>query len=457
MSVIVAISILVLVIAIVWSVVVLRRMRDWRMAFLTVMLLLMAGRQIASMLTAARQAESWTLAWGASITELLGLIVSVMALCAVYLVPRILCSHPSAEQSLHDREARIQAILNTAADAIITINHRGIIESFNPAAVRLFGYFQADVTGKNVNILMPEPYRSEHNRYISHYLRTGKARIIGIGREVEARRRDGSVFPIELAVSEFTVGGRRLFAGVVRDITDRKQAEQEREVYQQRLRSLTSELALTEERQRREIATELHDQIGQNLAIAKIKLGQLREAGQGTELSGPVDEVRSLVEQTIDATRTLTFELGSPILYELGLEAAIESMGEDLWDKHGIRSSFQDNGPARSLSEDLRAVLYQSVREALNNIVRHAEAQTVELSVIRDRQTVRIIVADDGVGFIVPRGGFQASSKGGFGLFNVSERLGHLGGELHVESEPGKGTKVTLTAPLTSPGPTPRE
>jgi PAS domain S-box-containing protein len=133
---------------------------------------------------------------------------------------------PSAEMAFHDSKERLRAILEAAVEGIITIDERGVMESVNPAAEELFGYKAADVIGKNVSLLMPSPYREEHDSYLANYLRTGHARIIGIGREVVGQRKDGSVFPMDLAVSEVKLADKRLFTGFVRDITERKRAEE---------------------------------------------------------------------------------------------------------------------------------------------------------------------------------------------------------------------------------------
>ncbi|MFQ5956235.1 MAG: PAS domain S-box protein, partial [Candidatus Brocadiales bacterium] len=131
-----------------------------------------------------------------------------------------------AEEAVQEREARIHAVLDNVVDGIITIDEHGLVMSFNPAAERIFGYSAAEVIGKNVNMLMPEPSRSQHNQQINNYLRTGKAKVIGTGREAAGRRKDGSTFPVELAVSEMRMSEQRLFTGVVRDITERKRAEE---------------------------------------------------------------------------------------------------------------------------------------------------------------------------------------------------------------------------------------
>ncbi|MGC8559980.1 MAG: PAS domain S-box protein, partial [Phycisphaerae bacterium] len=122
-------------------------------------------------------------------------------------------------------KTQLQAIVETAVDGIITINDRGLIETFNPAAEKFFGYRAKAILGKPVSMLMPEPYRSEHAHYVNHYLKTGEKRIIGIGREVVGRRKDGSTFPMFLSVGEQRGNGGKKFTGIVRDITDRKRTE----------------------------------------------------------------------------------------------------------------------------------------------------------------------------------------------------------------------------------------
>lgn len=138
-------------------------------------------------------------------------------------------------QALHQSEALFRSVLETVPDAIIVINDRGLVASFSPAAERLFGYAESEMLGRNVSMLMPSPYREQHDGYLERYLRTGERRIIGIGRVVVGQRADGSTFPMELAVGEIDIEGRRLFTGFVRDIT-------ERQVAQQRLHELQSEL-----------------------------------------------------------------------------------------------------------------------------------------------------------------------------------------------------------------------
>src|ERR1043166_7170129 len=151
-------------------------------------------------------------------------------------IVRDITERKRAEAELREAEERKRSVVNHVIDGIITIDEAGTVASFNPAAERIFGYRSAEVVGRNVKMVMPEPYHGEHDGYLANYLGTGQAKIIGIGREVTGRRQDGSTFPMDLAVSAFRLGERRYFTGILRDITERKRAEAE-------LRETAEELA----------------------------------------------------------------------------------------------------------------------------------------------------------------------------------------------------------------------
>ncbi|MFC2173243.1 PAS domain S-box protein [Acidobacteriota bacterium] len=236
--------------------------------------------------------------------------------------------------------------------------------------------------------------------------------------------------------------------GVEYDITARKQAEAKLLHYQDRLRSLASELSMTEERERRRIAAELHDRIGQVLAAAKIKLGAAQHSASSPDMVKNLEEIRAHIEQTIKDTRSLTFELSPPILYELGFEPAVEWMTEQVHSDHGIAITFTDTGGSKPLDHDIRIVLFYATREALFNVVKHAKTDHAEVTISKQDNDIQITITDDGIGFDPPSAGYQSDRTGGFGLFNIRERLDILGGSLEVSSTPGLGATVILTAPL---------
>jgi signal transduction histidine kinase len=233
------------------------------------------------------------------------------------------------------------------------------------------------------------------------------------------------------------------------DITDRKQIEKRMLENQTRLRSMASRLSQTEERERHRLATALHDQVGQSLVFSKLKLDQLRHSIPSGELTDALAEVSKQLEQVIDDTRTVTFDLSSPLLYELGLERAIaEWLSDEIRDKHGIKTEFEDDGQPKSLDDDICATVFRCVRELLTNIVKHAEAHKVKVSVHKVDGSIKVCVEDDGIGFDPEEARYRAARTGNFGLFSIREQLEYLGNSIDIESEPGSGTRITITVSL---------
>ncbi len=237
-------------------------------------------------------------------------------------------------------------------------------------------------------------------------------------------------------------------------LSERIQAEKNLVAYQQRLRSLASELSLAEERERRRIATGLHDDACQNLVLSKMRLQGLCEpvppAGAG-EIAGVCDTL----DRTIESVRGLIFDLSTPTLYKFGLEAALKELLEDkLEAQHGLDCAFHADGTGKPLAEDVRILLFQSVRELLINVIKHAQAHAVTVDVARVDDSIKITIADDGVGFDVADVLTHASRSRGFGLFNIEERLDFIGGRLDIDSRPGQGSRFILLARLqTQPEP----
>ncbi|MBN1803925.1 MAG: PAS domain S-box protein [Sedimentisphaerales bacterium] len=231
------------------------------------------------------------------------------------------------------------------------------------------------------------------------------------------------------------------------DITKRKRAEEKLIAYQAQLRSLASELSLAEERERRHIAAELHDQISQTLALSKINLQTLGKSA-GLEDSSILKEIIKSIENTIEQVQSLTFDLSSPTLYKFGLVKAIDELLYDYIKKTGITYTLNVDKSQKLLDEDIMVLLFQSVRELLINIIKHSQARKVEVTINRDEDNIRIIVCDDGVGFDTNRFESYEQRTGGFGLFNIRERLNYISGSFKIESQPGKGCRIMLIAPL---------
>jgi signal transduction histidine kinase len=225
--------------------------------------------------------------------------------------------------------------------------------------------------------------------------------------------------------------------------------------HQRATRQLASQVSLAEEQERRRIAAGLHDDVGQMLALIKMKLGTIDPHGISA-VSDDLRSVRKLLDEAIRRTRSLTFDLGARVLYEFGLATAIENLVDQFREQHRITATFEDDERPKPLDEGIEVALYRATRELLHNVAKHARAQHIVVRLSCDTDTcrcVRIEASDDGVGFDPARHGAQPPKGGGFGLFNIRERLEYVGGKMTIDSTPGEGTRVTLQAPMKQESP----
>ncbi len=353
------------------------------------------------------------------------------------------------EQALRESEARAHAVLETTVDGVITIDAEGAIESFNPAAERIFGYAAREVVGRNVHVLMPEPYHAEHDGYIRAYHETGRRKIIGIGREVVGRRKDGSTFPLDLAVSEVRLGGRTIFTGLVRDISERRVLEQE--------------VLRIAEAERRRIGQDLHDGLGQMLTgTALIARGVARRVERGeTPTPEEAGEVVGLIKEADAYARSLARGLVPVDVEANGLAAALERLAANAERLFGIRCTVESVGEedtAGAIPQDAAVHLFRIAQEAVSNAARHGEAGRVGIALARGAEQVRLRIRDDGRGFpedaadSLPRdvgAPARPEDNRGMGVRIMHYRARVLGGRLDIRPGAGGGTVVTCTIPLT--------
>jgi two-component system, LuxR family, sensor kinase FixL len=362
-----------------------------------------------------------------------------------------------------EREALLRAIIETSPDGLVTIDQTGIIQSFNPAASKMFGYRAEEVIGRNVSCLMPSPDHERHDGYLARYLRTGERRIIGIGREVHARRRDGTVFPVELAVGEVTAEGHRLFAGFLRDISARRDAEQ-------RMHELHSELLhVSRLSEMGEMASGLAHELNQPLTAIINYLQACRRLFPDATLAerGRVGE---LIEKAIAQA-----ERAGQIIQHLRRFIArgeTEHTAEDIGkvveeaahlaligaNERGIKASLD-------LAEGLPPVLIDriQIQQVIINLVRNSvdalsEAGRGEVTVSTTRAApgmVEIEVRDTGPGLkeeVVRRlfQPFVTTKPGGVGIgLSICRTIVEAhDGKLWASDNPGGGTIFHLTLPL---------
>ena len=356
--------------------------------------------------------------------------------------------HRQAEEALRESEERFRLLVECVRDyAIFMLDTDGCVESWNSGAERIKGYKADEIIGRQYSLFhMPDD--------VERGIPSEELQLASSGGRFENEgwriRKDGSRFWANVIITALhdETGATVGYSLITRDLTEHKSAEEQLLAYQEQLRSLASQLALVEERERRRIATDLHDRVGQALAMSKIRLGVLKESASSVEQTSAIEEVRKMIEQAIQDTRSLIFKISSPILYELGFEAALEWLAEELQKEHGIQAVFSDDGSHKPLDEDIRVLLFQAASELLVNVVKHAGAHCVHVSTRGDGEVIHVCIEDDGAGFDVSGLGSQSAKSYGFGLFSIRERLRHVNGRLEIQSWPGEGTRVSIIAPL---------
>ena len=337
--------------------------------------------------------------------------------------------------------AALAAIFESAVDAVVTINAAGRIERFNPAAERTFGYAAAEVVGRTVDVLMPEPYRSEHEGYLRAYHETGRRRIIGIGREVVGRRKSGETFPMDLAVNDVRLpDGRQIFVGLVRDISER--------------RALEREVLEAAEDERRRIGQDLHDGLGQTLTGTGLRARRLarRLRADASPQAALADELVALIDEADASARALARGLVPVDVEAGGLADALDRLAGHAERLFGIACRVERVGADPDLPPVAATHLYRIAQEAVSNAVRHGRARHVAVTLAGGERQTRLRIEDDGVGFPAraePGGDLPApvrpNDDRGMGVRIMHYRARVAGGELDIRPGPAGGTVVTCT------------
>ncbi len=348
-------------------------------------------------------------------------------------------SHRKAEEEL---ELRAQ-LLDAASDAIFLKRLDGRIVYMNEAAVSTFGYTREEMSSRALPQLVDPNQRPVWDERLKEIIDRGQAKF-----QIVLQRKDGFSIPVEINARLINCKGQDYVLSLLRDISEREKAEAQLQVYHQQLQSLASETFLAEEKERRRIASEVHDRVTQSLAIYNMKLKALLGKELPAPLAEALRELQSHTDELIEETRSLTFDLSSPLLYEIGLEAALDKLLEEYRMKFGINCNLHTYGRPAALNEEMRVTIFQAVRELLVNVIKHARANNINVSVRTRGKLFFVEVEDDGIGFDVKQIFVSVNRTGGFGLFSIRERLRYHGGDIRIVSRDGSGTKVTLSVPL---------
>lgn len=332
------------------------------------------------------------------------------------------------EQKLKESEARSRSILRTTVDAIITIDDRGTIRTFNRAAEKLFQFAASEVIGKNVKVLMPHPYRREHDDYMENYHRTGKRKIIGIGRDVTGKRKDGSTFPMYLAVSEVNINGQRLYTGIIRDITEQRRLEQE--------------ILRISEHERRRIGQDLHDGLGQMLTgislINRNIAHSLHE--ENHPMASELDDITSLLKEADEFARNLSRGLIPVELDDNGLNAALERLVQNAERLLNISCTLTLGSNIQFHDNTSLTHLYRIAQEATSNAVKHGNASEVHITLRADEEKLTLRIDDNGTGFAP-----NWDEKKGLGVRIMMFRARLIGANVDISDSELGGASVLVT------------
>lgn len=342
-------------------------------------------------------------------------------------------SQMKAEEQLRESEARAKAILETTVDGIITIGVRGNIKSFNNAAEEIFGYKEEEVIGENVSILMPSPHQEQHDQYIKNYLQTGEKKIIGSGREVRGKRKDGSIFPMELAVSEVTWGNEKIFTGSVKDISDR--------------RTLENEILQIGAKERRRIGQDLHDGLGQMLTGIGLMSQNLVRKMKANDIpgAGEMQEITDMIKEADQYARTLSHNL-IPVEFDSGgLKNSLQQLCNRAQKLFNIECVFQINGDTNVEDQNISIHLYRIAQEAISNAVKHGNASRVAVELKGNERSIKLRIDDNGSGFPDE---ISTHELEGMGIHTMRYRAHISGGDLYLSETENGTTLVECVIPV---------
>jgi PAS domain S-box-containing protein len=340
-------------------------------------------------------------------------------------------------EALAESYNRLRSILETAVDGIITVNNQGVIESVNPAAERIFRYDGAEMIGQDMTVVIPAPLGNGHNSSAVDFQWSGLSATSNSVHEVSGRRKDGSVFPMDLTINRVDLMGGRIFTCFVRDITERKRTEQAS-------REFGGRLLQAQEEERARLARELHDDITQRLARLAIDAGRAESEPANGNNGKPLRDVREGIARLSEDLHSLSYRLHPSMLTDLGLTAALRAECESFSEDSSISTEVDLLEISEKIPQDASLGLFRIAQEALHNVARHSGSKVAKVILRPLDGGLQLAVVDYGIGFDSGR----RKQRQSLGLASMHERVRLLGGELDIESALGYGTTILAWVPL---------
>lgn len=360
--------------------------------------------------------------------------------------------HKLAELSMQRTEASIRSLLESSPQAVIGVNRQEIITLVNGNSEKLFGYAPQELIGQPLSLLVPEAYRERHAKHHQTYFAKMESRPMGIGLNLEARRKDGTTFPVEIGLSSIDTAAGKVSVAFVSDITHRRELEHAAETDRRKVRALAASLLTAQEEERRRVSRELHDQICQQLASLAMDVGALAaqpDPLQNTQKS--LKELQSRIVKASEETRHIAYQMHPSVLDDLGLVASLRSLCREFSEREGVAVEFDSGDLPDAVPRAVASCVYRVAQESLQNIAKHSASKhaTVTIGLALQRRAIALSIEDTGVGFDLE----EAKGHGGLGLVSMEERVRLVNGTLSIASRKGHGTRIALSVPLTSAKP----
>jgi len=373
------------------------------------------------------------------------LLFAALAGAAAFLLARKWRLTTSLMEDVEVRQMRLDSIIGSAMDAIITVDERQNVVLFNAAAEHIFGCSAKEAMGGPLDRFLPERFRASHRAHVERFGRSGVTmRRMGAALVLSGQRSNGEEFPIDASISHVVVAGQTYYTVILRDITERQRVAEELGRSHRELQELYEAMHEVREGERTRIARELHDELAQWLTALKMDASWIasRLPREHEQLVTKAERMKGVVDNTVAAMRRIAADLRPVMLDDLGLVPAVENLLYDVSERAGIVVSLTGNNSEVDLKEPYATAVYRMIQEALTNVARHSGATSVEVRFAVEDSRLHVHIKDNGRGFK------PDPARKSFGVLGIRERARTLGGSARIFSPEQGGTVVEIEIPL---------